>query len=73
MNIKEHYSVYFMVNLVLKEFLYFKYQFFFFLEAITLYNRLKNNREENKQDQFVPRTIIIGGKAAPGNIHYPFI
>ncbi|CAF2097755.1 unnamed protein product [Rotaria magnacalcarata] len=36
------------------------------LHAITLYNRLKNDRGENKQSSFVPRTIIIGGKAAPG-------
>jgi len=34
--------------------------------VITLYNRLKKNGKENKQDPFVPRTIIIGGKAAPG-------
>ncbi|CAF4940627.1 unnamed protein product, partial [Rotaria socialis] len=25
-----------------------------------------NDRGENKQSSFVPRTIIIGGKAAPG-------
>ena len=34
--------------------------------AITLYNRLKKDSRENKQQTFVPRTIIIGGKAAPG-------
>lgn len=41
-----------------------KYQSSLFLSAITLYNRLK----QNKQNDFVPRTIIIGGKAAPGKI-----
>ncbi|UJR30806.1 hypothetical protein I4U23_018324 [Adineta vaga] len=36
------------------------------LHAITLYNRLKKDNRANKQNTFVPRTIIIGGKAAPG-------
>ncbi len=32
------------------------------LHIITLYNRIK----ANPRGQFVPRTILIGGKAAPG-------
>jgi starch phosphorylase len=32
------------------------------LHIITLYNRMKNNPKE----KFVPRTVLIGGKAAPG-------
>ncbi|KAI7690215.1 hypothetical protein SSS_06688 [Sarcoptes scabiei] len=32
------------------------------LHIITLYNRIRNNPEK----KFVPRTIMIGGKAAPG-------
>ena len=35
---------------------------------ITLYNRLKTDHRANEQDPFVPRTIIIGGKAAPGRL-----
>lgn len=34
--------------------------------VITLYNRLKSNRSDPMQEPFVPRTIVIGGKAAPG-------
>lgn len=38
----------------------------YYFKAITLYNRLKRNKKENNQNSFVPRTILIGGKAAPG-------
>ncbi|MBU2515495.1 glycogen/starch/alpha-glucan phosphorylase [bacterium] len=40
----------------------YKRQLLNVLHVITLYNRLK----EGKTDGFVPRTVIFGGKAAPG-------
>jgi starch phosphorylase len=40
----------------------YKRQLLNILHAITIYNRIKANPNGN----FVPRTIIIGGKAAPG-------
>ncbi len=40
----------------------YKRQLLNVLHAITLYNRIK----EDPNGQFVPRTVLIGGKAAPG-------
>ncbi len=40
----------------------YKRQLLNLMRAIDIYNRLTDNREQN----FVPRTIIFGGKAAPG-------
>ena len=40
----------------------YKRQLLNVLHIITLYNRIKNNSDK----PFVPRTIMIGGKAAPG-------
>ena len=37
-----------------------------FRTVITLYNRLKENGSDQTQEPFVSRTIIMGGKAAPG-------
>ena len=40
----------------------YKRQLLNILHVITRYNRIK----ENPNDQFIPRTVMIGGKAAPG-------
>ena len=40
----------------------YKRQLLNVLHVITLYNRIKDNPEAN----IVPRTVMIGGKAAPG-------
>lgn len=40
----------------------YKRQILNLLHVITLYNRIKDGKTEN----FVPRTVIFGGKAAPG-------
>lgn len=57
MNINGRFSVCFTVS----RFVQSMRKFYFEISAITLYNRIKVKHEE-----IVPRTIIIGGKAAPG-------
>lgn len=52
-----------------KRFHEYKRQFLNTLHLITLYNRLKSGMVEN----FVPRTVIFGGKSAPGYIRSKLI
>ena len=54
-----------MFDCQVKRFHDYKRQQLNILHAITLYNRLK----AGKVDRFVPRTIILAGKAAPGYLH----
>lgn len=51
-----------MFNIQTKRFHEYKRQMLKMLHVITLYNRLKKNPERN----IAPRTVMIGGKAAPG-------
>jgi len=43
----------------------YKRQLLNILHAITLYNRIKDGNDDN----FVPRTVLLAGKAAPGYYH----
>jgi glycogen phosphorylase len=47
----------------------YKRQLLNILHAITVYNRIK----ENPNGQFIPRTVMIGGKAAPGYLQAKLI
>ncbi|BFZ11567.1 hypothetical protein BsWGS_14606 [Bradybaena similaris] len=51
-----------MYDMQLKRIHEYKRQLMNVLHVITLYNRIKRN----PQAQYVPRTVMIGGKAAPG-------
>ena len=63
---KEHYGVAFdpdtMFDVQVKRLHEYKRQMLLLLYAVTLYNRIRSGAER----QPVPRTILLGGKAAPG-------
>ena len=44
----------------------YKRQLLNILHVITMYNRIKANPHKKYDKNIVPRTIMIGGKAAPG-------
>ena len=44
----------------------YKRQLLNILHVITMYNRIKANPHKKYDKNIVPRTVMIGGKAAPG-------